>query len=230
VFKMNYGHFTHNDFFPISPPLGPIEPRKRRLDLDFATLTEDGLVLRPQKRTRIKQEYSGCVKPEYNDEYRPPYNDEYGPPRLPEGVTMGKNRKAPVLKDVPCVPDRIKIEKPEPRMKSQYKCVSWEKSTRKWKAVLRVHGKTKTIGRYTNELDAARTINFKCVEHGIPMKNPGIGILPPDTSKLYEEIKKLKEKLVKADRRIQDLESIIREKDEEIMTFKKLGYCVDLFQ
>ena len=43
---------------------------------------------------------------------------------------------------------------------SRYKCVSWEKSTRKWKAVLRVHGKTKTIGRYTNELDAGTLISF----------------------------------------------------------------------
>jgi len=71
----------------------------------------------------------------------------------------------------------------EAKIKSKYKCVSWEKSTKKWKAVLRINGKTKTIGRFESEFDAARTINFKCVENLMPQKNPGLGILPPDAAR-----------------------------------------------
>jgi len=177
-------------------------------DLDpHSFLSDDYLFSLPRKKTKrtVKREVDS------DEEYKLPQYEV--PPRLPEGSSKVRTKQEG---------QRVKV-------KSRYKCVSWEKSTRKWKAVLRVHGKTKTIGRYDDELDAARTINFKCVEHGIPMKNPGIGILPPDTSKLYEEIKKLKEKLTKADLRINELETLVSEKEEEIATYRKLGYCVDLF-
>lgn len=112
----------------------------------------------------------------------------------------------------------------EAKIKSKYKCVSWEKSTKKWKAVLRINGKTKTIGRFESEFDAARTINFKCVENLMPQKNPGLGILPPDAAKLNDELNKLKHKLSKAEARISELESLVDDKNETILTYRKLGF------
>jgi len=42
------------------------------------------------------------------------------------------------------------------RGSSQYKGVSWDKRDKRWRAVVRVHGVTKHLGRFTEEADAAR--------------------------------------------------------------------------
>ena len=42
-------------------------------------------------------------------------------------------------------------------------------------------GKTKTLsfGFFDDPLEAAKVMNYKCVENGLPLKNPSVGILPP---------------------------------------------------
>ena len=37
------------------------------------------------------------------------------------------------------------------------------------------------VGYFNNELDAAKAVNFKCAELNRPMKNPGLGILQPNS-------------------------------------------------
>jgi len=62
---------------------------------------------------------------------------------------------------------------------SQYKGVYWHKNNRKWFAVFRsTNGKFKHCGSFSNELDAAKTVNQLCEESGIPENNPGIGKMP----------------------------------------------------
>ena len=38
------------------------------------------------------------------------------------------------------------------------------------------NGKTYSCGRFSNELEAAQSMNAKCVELGIPLKHPEIGL------------------------------------------------------
>lgn len=47
---------------------------------------------------------------------------------------------------------------------SVYKGVSWQKSRNKWFAVIGINGKTYNLGRYNNEIDAAKAYNKKAIE------------------------------------------------------------------
>jgi len=58
---------------------------------------------------------------------------------------------------------------------SNYFGVSWHSGKGKWQAQFKHEGFTRWCGAYSKELCAARAINRKCDEYGIPHKNPGIG-------------------------------------------------------
>jgi len=63
---------------------------------------------------------------------------------------------------------------------SQYKGVSLDKHTKKWRVQVRAKGKSKAWGGYfQDELDAAKRVNQQCEELGIPAKNPGIIVEMP---------------------------------------------------
>jgi len=49
---------------------------------------------------------------------------------------------------------------------SRYRGVSWVASAGKWRAQLMVNGKSKSIGRFVNELDAARAYDAVALEFG----------------------------------------------------------------
>ena len=63
---------------------------------------------------------------------------------------------------------------------SQYDGVCWHKRIGKWLAQLKLQWeeKNKYFGAFDEELDAAKKVNQICEEHGIPLKNPGIGMIP----------------------------------------------------
>ena len=46
--------------------------------------------------------------------------------------------------------------------------------SRRFRARLKHKGKSQCIGTYDTPLDAARAINQKCKELGIPLKNPSV--------------------------------------------------------
>ena len=48
---------------------------------------------------------------------------------------------------------------------SQYKGVSWDKHRRKWTAHIRVDGRTRCLGGFMNELDAAKAYDAAAQEH-----------------------------------------------------------------
>jgi len=47
---------------------------------------------------------------------------------------------------------------------SRYKGVTYCKATLKWRAIIGFKGKSKCLGRYVNEIDAARAYNLKAAE------------------------------------------------------------------
>ena len=51
------------------------------------------------------------------------------------------------------------------------------KSSSNYLARLRCDGKQYHCGYFSNTLEAAQAINAKCVEFGIPLKNPEVGLL-----------------------------------------------------
>jgi len=61
---------------------------------------------------------------------------------------------------------------------SQYKGVTWYTKSKKWKATVCFNGKKIHVGRYPDELDAAKRVNQMCDEFGIERKNPGIDARP----------------------------------------------------
>ena len=64
-------------------------------------------------------------------------------------------------------------------MTSQYKGVSWHRTSGKWRAQLRVKGREeKCGGSFDHELHAAKRINQLCEEMDIPLRNPGIAGIP----------------------------------------------------
>lgn len=52
-----------------------------------------------------------------------------------------------------------------PKGKSKYKGVSWEKRINKWFAQIRINGKTKFLGYFDNEIDAAKKFNQEAKKH-----------------------------------------------------------------
>jgi hypothetical protein len=54
---------------------------------------------------------------------------------------------------------------------SQYKHVNWDRSSKKWRAQMSIHGKQTYIGLYESERDAAIAVNDKCQELGLPLRN-----------------------------------------------------------
>jgi hypothetical protein len=62
---------------------------------------------------------------------------------------------------------------------SQYKGVTWNKQTRKWRVQLSLKGeKPKCGGYFEDELDAAKEVNQLCEEMEIPLQNPAISAIP----------------------------------------------------
>lgn len=50
---------------------------------------------------------------------------------------------------------------------SRFKGVSWCRQTGKWRASIKVHGKVRQLGRFTNEIDAAKSYDRACADvHG----------------------------------------------------------------
>lgn len=58
--------------------------------------------------------------------------------------------------------NRSKKEAPS----SQYKGVSWHKSTGKWRAAIMINGKQRHLGEFTDEIEAARTYDAAAYEAG----------------------------------------------------------------
>lgn len=55
--------------------------------------------------------------------------------------------------------------KPQPGYSSPYKGASWDRSTRKWRARIRVQGKELHLGLFVNELDAALVYDAAARKH-----------------------------------------------------------------
>lgn len=106
--------------------------------------------------------------------------------------------------------------------KSQYKCVSWYRSGHKWRAQIRHNGKMLNVGYFNNELDAAKAVNFKCAELNRPMKNPGLGILQPNSTKVQSENKRLQQQVYRIEKEKQELQLEVIKLKEEIHLLKKL--------
>lgn len=58
-----------------------------------------------------------------------------------------------------------KWQKAQYNSSSKYKGVSWNKRTKKWKAQISVEGKSKNLGSYSNEDDAARVYNQAVLDY-----------------------------------------------------------------
>merc|ERR1712034_245193 len=87
---------------------------------------------------------------------------------------LGIPEKNPGIGTMPNRPWQPKKEK-----KSQYKGVHWNRNRRTWNAAFRSKGgKTEYGGCFSDELDAAKSVNQLCKELVIPEKNPGIGTMP----------------------------------------------------
>lgn len=63
-------------------------------------------------------------------------------------------------------------KKNSPIKRSQYKGVSWLKHSNKWQIQVHCNGKRVYSDTHPDELTAALLVNQKCVELGIPLKNP----------------------------------------------------------
>ena len=58
--------------------------------------------------------------------------------------------------------------------KGQFKGVSFYKVRSNWEAKITHEGNRHFLGYFSTELEAAQAVNEKCVELGIPLKNPEI--------------------------------------------------------
>ena len=58
--------------------------------------------------------------------------------------------------------------------KSKYAGVYWVTRDRRWRARIRINGKSHSGGSFQNEFDAAVAVNALCKRIGVPMKNPHI--------------------------------------------------------
>ena len=54
---------------------------------------------------------------------------------------------------------------------SKYMCVSWNQRDQKWKGMFRKDGADHYCGKFETEIEAARAVNKRCREIGIPIKN-----------------------------------------------------------
>ena len=64
---------------------------------------------------------------------------------------------------------------------SQYKGVSYDKHSGKWRARLHIKGQKQKYrygGTFTDELDAAKRVNQLCEQLGIPLLNLDISAIP----------------------------------------------------
>lgn len=55
--------------------------------------------------------------------------------------------------------------KPVSGSSSKFKGVTWDNSRSKWMAAIQVDGRTKTLGRFHNEVDAANAYNAAAMQH-----------------------------------------------------------------
>lgn len=60
---------------------------------------------------------------------------------------------------------------------SKYLGVCWDKSRNKWKASIRVNGKSKNIGRFTDEIEAAKAYDKEAREHFGEFANPNFPVV-----------------------------------------------------
>jgi len=70
---------------------------------------------------------------------------------------------------------------------SQYKGVSYDKQTGKWKVQVSLKGNVKYGGIFNYELNAAKRVNQLCEELGIPLPNPEISTKPNQQYQLKEK-------------------------------------------
>ena len=64
----------------------------------------------------------------------------------------------------------LKIKREVHHKSSKYKCVCFEKETKKWRSYINTDKKMIKIGRFNSELDAVKSFNQKCIELNLPKK------------------------------------------------------------
>jgi hypothetical protein len=76
---------------------------------------------------------------------------------------------------------------------SQYRGVSYDKQTCKWKALMYLKGKKQKFGgRFDDERDAAKRVNELCKEFGVSSQNPGMSAIPNQQYQKKERTSKYK--------------------------------------
>jgi len=62
------------------------------------------------------------------------------------------------------------------RPQSRYESVFWDDDSKMWTAKFEFKGMIQNLGNFTTDFEAAKAVNQKCEQYGIPPKNPNIGI------------------------------------------------------
>ena len=110
---------------------------------------------------------------------------------LHEGMEQAVKR-AYKRKDVSKVPN---VNRP-----SKYVGVTWSKQDKKWKAAIRIDGKSKTLGYYHDEKEAARIYDEQAALLGKPVNFPlhegmeqAVKQVPKGTAKRYKKVRRGKD-------------------------------------
>ena len=104
------------------------------------------------------------------------YHDEKEAARIydEQAALLGKPVNFPLHEGmeqaVKPIKDRSKV--PNVNRPSKYVGVSWHKQMKKWEATIRIDGKSKTLGRYHDEKEAARMYDEQAIILGKPVNFP----------------------------------------------------------
>jgi len=91
-------------------------------------------------------------------------------------ISSISNKRRPTKKHRKSVKYSFDKQNANSRMvqKSKYASVYWVTRDRRWRARIRINGKSHSGGSFQNEFDAAVAVNALCKRIGVPMKNPHI--------------------------------------------------------